>query len=399
MATHARKVLGNSTESRIQIKFTRPDLLWIGSAANPYKKELIDLPIEIDQNFFVGPTILDMLQRTTRIVKINDEVIEVADWRVRNTATLFPNPKKVKQRKPRKIVTSFKKRTDHPFHQHLASGGSLDKTNDSFGGFVPINKITTITIGEYAFRLAVEAYHTPTDAYQRFVDVAKACWQADVQNSYELWKLVLSYKTNIVDETPDIATLRPRLSISQEVERIVMREVFQIFSINPDLNITRPAGRPAAGTEGKVIVLTLSGENIEGKFKADYLTIKKGTPFSTVPIFRLIEVLGYFRQEQALSADADLLEAYLDAADSDWRDTAIHTEEPSSHDPYEVLGVAPDATMEQIIKAKRAMMKIVHPDVNKSTNSEWRPSSLFSMLVNDAFNKIKTEREGFQSHA
>ena len=67
MALHVRYTDGRHNETRIQVKFTRLDLLWQTNETliSPYSGHtLAGLPVAVEDNLVVGPTILDMMVRT-----------------------------------------------------------------------------------------------------------------------------------------------------------------------------------------------------------------------------------------------------------------------------------------------------------------------------------------------
>lgn len=105
---------------------------------------------------------------------------------------------------------------------------------------------------------------------------------------------------------------------------------------------------------------------------------------------RLIELLGALRT-QKLEVDAEYLEAYLDAAAPDWREPGVSYAAGDGDgagmtpDPFEVLGVARDAPMEDIVKAYRRIMQRVHPDL--ANVSEW-----FARAAAAAYRTIRLER-------
>jgi len=62
-----------------------------------------------------------------------------------------------------------------------------------------------------------------------------------------------------------------------------------------------------------------------------------------------------------------LLEAYLEAADPSWREKILDDEDggagsASRYDPFSVLGVDQNASLEEITRAYRKAMQKVHPD-------------------------------------
>lgn len=409
MATHARKIVSNTADSRVQFKFERADLLWIGETTHPKTAETYTLPLVITDGAVVGPTILDMLHRQVRTSRDDkdDGEVEVGYWCIRDPRTVFPAPTEQRQRrgKPRNIGDRKKFWLDHPFRTDLTSGGWPDRSVSAPDGFLRVRKFTTITIAEYACRLAAHAFGGSDAAADRFIRAGKACWEADLVNSNHLWQIVRGHPDRWVLETPEIEALRPRLSISQEVERIVTRDAFMALGMDPDMDLSRrPGGRRApVGEDGNIISLKLvdDGETVIGKFKAEYQSIAADTPLSDVPMDTLVGILGSFRLD-GFDADADLLEAFLDATAPDWREAAAanaaapEADGPGNADPFEILGVPRTATLEEVRKAKLALLKRLHPDSDVSKESSWRPSSFFAAMINDAYSKIEAERKGVQ---
>ena len=407
MASHVRKINGNAAERRVQIKFSRPDLLWIGKVTDPVTHDVYDVPLQGCGVALVGPTILDMLHRRERTVMVDGEETLEGFWSVRVQASLFPTKaqRETLRQKPRNLAGGPTKLfLDHPFLARFASGGAADTTVPSQEGFVRVRKLTTITIGEYAFRLAARAFGSPAAARSRFARVARDCWEADLRNSARIWEIVSSHPGPAIAEDAVLAALRPAMSVSQDVERMVMREAFRLLGIDPDLDIGSPRGRPtkAPGDEGDIISVKLVDQGDDriavGSFKKAYRGIEVGTPLSAVPDSRLVAILGALRLE-GLADDADMLEAYLDAASPSWRDEAAGEavgEAPgiASFDPWEVLGIAKGASMADVKRAKNAMMKLVHLETNLSEDGTWRPGSLLATLVNDAYVRIKSEMGG-----
>ena len=104
----------------------------------------------------------------------------------------------------------------------------------------------------------------------------------------------------------------------------------------------------------------MDGEVLEGPYEGRFL--------SQMPREALLDLLG-----QCHSADDDsaaLLEAYLDRHHGDWREHAEarqpHTDTASGpmseEEARAILGVAADATEEEVIQAHRRLMHKLHPD-------------------------------------
>ena len=104
MALHVRYTDGRHNDTRIQVNFTRLDLLWQTHEplTSPFTGHtLAGLPVLVEDNLVVGPTILDMMMRTVYpIAKLPKEVRSrlpdgatgAAVWTRRNLATLWRDP-------------------------------------------------------------------------------------------------------------------------------------------------------------------------------------------------------------------------------------------------------------------------------------------------------------------
>jgi len=84
------------------------------------------------------------------------------------------------------------------------------------------------------------------------------------------------------------------------------------------------------------------------------------------------ELLSFYREIQSDSDSLTLLESYLGRYHPGWQDRAqsassgrngaANAGEMSPQEAYEVLGVAPGASREEILEAWRRLIKRVHPD-------------------------------------
>ena len=100
----------------------------------------------------------------------------------------------------------------------------------------------------------------------------------------------------------------------------------------------------------------LEGRVLEGRFRGRHL--------DDLPLDALLDLLAECQQEDAESCP--LLESYLDRVHGpDWRHGA-QAPEPSSgmsrSEAYEILGLAPGASHEEVVDAHRRLMQKVHPD-------------------------------------
>jgi hypothetical protein len=99
----------------------------------------------------------------------------------------------------------------------------------------------------------------------------------------------------------------------------------------------------------------------------------EGTSLDTLPVATLIALLADFDEESRA-----LLMAYLDRRDARWRehahaDSATGRASPpasgkmTQEEAYQILGLQPGASAEEIGRAHRSLMKKLHPDQGGST--------------------------------
>lgn len=92
-------------------------------------------------------------------------------------------------------------------------------------------------------------------------------------------------------------------------------------------------------------------------------------------------------REAELIKDADLLEAYLEAVDPDWRTKIadeIDFEDNTTANAWTVLGLAPGASLLEVKQRYRKIMRYIHPDI--SGLPQW-----YAQTVNDAYRKLLEE--------
>lgn len=94
-------------------------------------------------------------------------------------------------------------------------------------------------------------------------------------------------------------------------------------------------------------------------------------------------------REGELIEDADLLEAYLDAVDPDWRakiaeEIGLEEDSTTGIDPWTVLGLSPGASLEEVKRAYKKIMRTIHPDT--SGLPRW-----YAQAVNDAYRRLLEE--------
>ena len=432
MASHSRHVLSVTGEVRAQVKFRREDLLLVHDrplrdpfAAEKQRRavaeghdprllvvEVPGLPVRTENGNMVGPNLLDMLVRRSwrfealppaaqqaviaavRAAKQSRLPREVVAWSARGLDTLWPAPGQEQRRGPWEPDGGGEERElDHPFVASLVSGGVPHGTAPA--GWVRVRKYSTCQVGEYIYRVAAGMHGGLGAAYARIAEVAAEAWTADQSRALVLWEMVQAAPDGVLLEDEAVRRLRPICSVSQEAERIVMREVCRWVGVDPDLALKRERGRPKgsgaqASDQGKVIRLAIQPDGtVRGAFIADYGGVPEGTELHAVRLHVLVGVLGALRLA-GLDTDHALLEAWLDAAVPDWRERMAEEGQAApggaALDPYEVLGVTPQDDMAAVTAAYRRAMKAVHPDTSGGA-SAW-----LSRAVADAYKQIRAAR-------
>lgn len=383
MASHARHVRSAANSERAVVKFPREDLLWDGgNIANPHTREAISVPIVCGE-YLVGPTILDMMTR--KVVRwsqvpaeMRPEGVEPEDytaiWRIRDPDTLWPAPGQAQSRQqaprePSAENNRAERGPSHPFFLDLASGGV--PAGAAPAGFVRIRKPTTVSIAEGAYRLAIAMQGSVVGANRWISDLGRAAWKRDEDRALDLWAAIYSEPKGLIEDEY-VEMLRPTSSISQEVERLVMREAVLWMGVDPDAELSRPRGRPKAvpGDEGNILRLTIGADGVvSGIFKTAYRHVLQGAALANLDLLTLVETLGALRTD-GLTKDAELLESYLDLAAPDWREQAaeavVGTGTADAETPYDVLGVTPDLPLQAVAQAFRNLMLAVQDLPNAS---------------------------------
>jgi hypothetical protein len=362
MAQHVRYADGEKNE-RAVVKFVRQDLLWRGRIAH------LDVP-RPDGRRVAGPTILDVIER--RLTEAGE-----AYWSMRPGRDFLERDR-------------TKRADGHPFRAGLVSGG---KMIDIDGDFVRVEKISSVSIGAYAFRLAVGALGSVGDAHAMIGGKAAAAWAADLARSRALYEAIKAAPGGTLQESPAVAALRPAGSISDQIETDILREACLLLGVDPDLSIRRAPGRPrkaAAGdTEsGDFIAVTVADGVVTARTLAPIGGIPASTDLSTLTVLKLVALLGTLLQGGA-QLDADLLEAYLDAAAPEWREAAGEAGgdlsiagTSASDDPWAILGVSREMSFDDITRAYRRAMQAMHPD--KGACPPW-----FAQVAASAYRHIK----------
>lgn len=377
----ARHVLPSTSATaapiRLQVSFIRPDLLLGGEAVHPATGEVAGLPIR-GEDALIGPSISHCLVR--RVVRTdtapghhqaaatasNGGIMPeyVAIWTLLDTATLWRTGELPPPREPSGI-TDDQRKPEHPFKRELVTGGS-HTGGLAPDGWVPVRKGGTAWISDGAFRLAAAMHGGADEGAQRIGACAVEAWERDLVRCLDLHALVAGAGPDGLLETVDVLLLRPASSVSQEVEKAVLDEALRWLGVDPAEPMARTAGRRRrAGDDGDTVVVNVDGEGrVQGHLRHAYGGWPEGAVLADIALPRLVELLGRLRTDSR-GTDADLLEAYLDAAHPAWRDLAAGESEDATTaaDPWEVLGLRQGASWDEVTAAYRSIMKRVHPDV------------------------------------
>lgn len=130
---------------------------------------------------------------------------------------------------------------------------------------------------------------------------------------------------------------------------------------------------------------SMSGQVLAGQFS--------GRSLDQLSLEQLLQLLAECRSEDPESAQ--LLEAYLERTHGEeWRAQA--EAQPSSSDPgsgfsaqmsegeaYEILGLEPGASADQIKSAHRRLMQRLHPDRGGSTYLAWKINQAKALLLGE----------------
>ena len=414
MAQHVRHVTPKNDlrkYPRISVLFKREDLLWRPNhdkpVRDPYTGFLTPVPLMRDSDTVaIGPNIYDAIRRVERTQKDLHELglpsvkENLGDWYVlRYASDFFEDPKVLEKRRKRLEATgkkpSFKDGLFEPFKRSLCTLGNV-VPGQSDDEFVLVQKKTTVLISKIVFTLAVGIYDGAESASAVIGKAAEEAWNRDLERARAFYDLVKSSPVGIHEkDVPD--EIKATATISQEVEAWVLREVCSWLGVDPDLEIKRKKGRPAGQTGadlddnsygGEVVIIRMSDDGvITGEVLVDFSGYQKGLKLETLSLSEIAALLVEL-QDAGLATDAELVEAYLESADPDWRETVLGddilgTAYAGIADPYEILGVDKNATLDQIKMAYRKAMQKVHPD--RSGLPEF-----FSQQVISAYKTLKT---------
>ena len=225
-------------------------------------------------------------------------------------------------------------------------------------------------------------------AYRAIADQAEDLWRQDLLRFLEIWDRVRRSPGGILIEDHEIEELRPVSSISQELERLALREACRYLGVDPDLDIKRPGGRPTMPeNEGDILRMSIEDGQVRGELLRAFHGIQQGTALASLTTAGLIELLGALRTA-GHDTDAEYLGAYLDAAAPDWREEAADDAfgeqgAAAAEDSYDALGVTRQSSDEDIASAFRALMQAV----------QHAPNSAPQRRFTAAFKFIKAERK------
>ncbi len=307
--------------------------------------------------------------------------LEKLVWRLRSPDEFFP------QRQEEEAE-------EHPLHKSYCTGGTVLGEE---GTFIAIKKRSTVSINALVYRLAVGMTGSQTAASQYIGELAATAWERDLERAVKLYNLICQAEAGYILDELVPKQLKASASVGQTVETAVLRSACTWLGINPDTPLKRQRGRPRKRTRnehgdatsaGEVIELTLQPDgSVTGRLIASFQGLSQNTNLASLTLTKLAEILVALRDAQLVD-DADLLEAYLEAVDADWR--AKIAEEIGVEDnstptsPWAVLGLTPGASLEEVKQAYRKIMRTVHPDTSG-------PPQWYAQTVNDAYRQLLEE--------
>lgn len=362
---------------RTNVVFKRTDLLWVSP---PTSHLPFPLPVKLSERFLVGVNVLDVLKRETveRLDKDGNPV-EVTRWRLRPTEEFFAKE-------------GEKTAQDVPLRKAFSTGGIFLEDR---GDFILIEKRSSVSISTLVYRLAIGMAGSAVGASIHIGELAAGAWEKDIIRAKVLYDLLVNAKGQRLPDAKVPKHLKASASIAQVVEAAILREACQWLGVDPDAPIRRQRGRPRrarseegeAQSAGEVIELTLQTDgSVTGRMLKTFGGLPKDTSLGGLTLIKLAELLAALK-EQGLVEDADLLEAYLDAVDADWREKVAEEIGAYTHaeayNPWAVLGLTPGASWGEVKQAYRTIMHVIHPD-HQSPMPEW-----FAKTVNDAYRQIK----------
>ena len=256
MPAHARYTDAEKNDKRTTLKFTRPDLLYRGTLFAP-DGTAFTLPKE-DGKKKAGPTILDMMELAmvapplplpapaappdplagTQVALKNPAPAApkaVMTWRIRPSDTFF------------NFDAEAQAGQQYTLKSSLTSGGDL-VTTTAHPNFIRVDKLTTLSINEVAFKLAIGMMGTIESAHEWITGLARDAWMDDLTRSMALWDRIREAGGSL-SETPDLRRLRPISSVSGDIEHIILRQSCVWLGVDPDMDCSRPRGRPRTSAD------------------------------------------------------------------------------------------------------------------------------------------------------
>ncbi len=345
---------------RVLVRFEREDLLWRGRLGT------VAVPLE-QRGKLLGPTVLDI------VVRHPARGQTPAFW------TRRPAGELLEHREARRRAQG------HPLRASAIGSGKLVADEDTF---VRVSKMTTLSLGPYALRLAVGAFGSVAAAHDEIGARAARAWRDDLDRASAVYERLQAADGNPLIETPELVALRPGSSVSGYVEAQLLRDACRLLGVDPDLDIRRPGGRPrrarsSATDQGDAIAVTLTDGRVFARTIAGVAGVAAFTDLAALPLAQLVALRDALHVRGS-DVDVDLLEAFLDATHPDWRvagDVDAASGVPSADDPYEVLGVKRTDSLETITRAYRSAMQALHQDKG---HSRW-----FSQVLSFSYRRIK----------
>lgn len=397
MAWHKRYVNSISNGGlRLTIEFQRRDLLWVSPTpvTNPHTGEVLSFPIRLSETVAVSPNVLDILKRENAEVLQEVEVTAVDGTKQTMTVALL---KLVwRKRSPHEFFPqqTGEEAEEHPLHKSLSTGGTVVTEQ---GDFLAVTKRSSVSINSLVYRLAVGMTGSAGAATSYIGDLAVDAWERDNDRAVKLYNLISQAREGYVLDEVVPKELKASASVGQIVESEVLRSACIWLGIDPDTPLHRQRGRPRsrksdedgnAISAGQVIELTLQPDgSVTGRLLVSFQGLSENTNLASLTLTKLAEILVALRDGELVD-DADLLEAYLEAVDPDWRAKIaeeIGVENSiTKTNPWTVLGLTPGASLDEVKKAYRKIMRVIHPDT--SGMPQW-----YAQTVNDAYRQLLEE--------
>ena len=312
-----------------------------------------------------------------------------------DTAVKQPDSVKDETTSPDGLYHIFQN-SSNPLRKSFCTGGTVQGKE---GDFLAVTKRSSVSINALIYRLAIGMTGSSLAASQYIGAIAADAWERDLTRAVELYTLIAQTPGGFLPDHLVPTALKAGASVGQTVENAVLRDACNWLGIDPDAPINRRQGRPRSRLHNEAGEPTSAGQYIEltlqldgtvtGRLIASFHGFSSGTNLATLTLTKLASMLVALREGELVS-DADLLEAYLDAVDPDWRakiaeEIGVETSS-TAMDPWTILGVEPGASLSDVKRAYKRIMRTVHPDA--SGMPRW-----FAQTVNDAYRKLLEELE------